>query len=68
MNQRSFLRLLLGNLRLSFFLIVAAVGLVVGYALFMQEPAHWEIVLFLAAGMFLSSLLNAWFDSRRKSE
>jgi hypothetical protein len=61
----TFLRQLLANLRLTFFLLVGATGLVVGYALIQDEEAHWEIVVFLAIGMVLSSVINAIFDFRR---
>ncbi len=66
MIRSPFLRHLLANLRITFFLIIAAVGVVVGYALWMHQTAHWEIVGFVAVGMTLSSIINAWYDRRRR--
>ena len=61
-----FLRHLLRNLRITFFLVVLAVGLVILYALVSGEKAEWEIVIFLAIGMTLSSLINAGIEARRE--
>ena len=58
---------LLGNLRLSAMIIVVAVAGVVIYALAAGEEVAWNIVVFLAIGMFLSSLLNAWIDARNSA-
>jgi hypothetical protein len=67
MSERSpFLRHLLGNLRLS--AIIIAVGFVAAglFALIAQEPINWQIPIFLAIGMLLSSAFNAVLDTRRE--
>jgi uncharacterized membrane protein len=57
-------RLALHNLRLSFFVIVAAAGAVAAYAIFAGAEVDWSIVVFVA--MVLSSLINALIDIRRE--
>ena len=64
----SFIRLLAHNLRITFFIVVAVVGVVVGYALITGEEAHWFIVVAIAAGMTLSSAFNAYRDSKRSNQ
>lgn len=63
-----FLDHLLRNLRLSAIIIglgLAGVGL---YALFAQQPFEWDIPIYLAIGMLLSSLINAMLDARRSGD
>lgn len=67
-EPRSFLRHLLVNLRLTVFILLAAVGVIVLYALLTKNEAAWEILVFLAIGMTFSSLLNAWRDARREKQ
>lgn len=61
----SFLRHFLINLRTSFFLVVAVVLVVLGYALIRGSDADWNIVIFMAIGMFVSSLVNALYDAKK---
>lgn len=65
-NERPpFVRLLLGNLRLSALVCMAvAAGLAI-YALIVAGEFMWNILVFLAIGMLISSLANAWADARR---
>ena len=65
-SSTPFLRHLLKNLRVSFFILIAGLGAVVLYALVTKKEASWEILVFLAAGMFASSLINAWRDAQRE--
>jgi hypothetical protein len=62
-----FLRHLLRNLRIT--VIICAVGIVgvLLYALASGEDIAWNIPAFLAIGMILSSVLNAWLDARREA-
>lgn len=66
--ESPFLRSVLKNLRVSFFLIVAAVGAVVAIALVTGEEAEWDIVIFLAVGMLMSSIINALYDDAREKK
>jgi hypothetical protein len=61
-----FLRHLLGNLRISFFVVVVGAGLVLAYALLSHSEVDWTLPIFIAVGMALSSLLNAAYDARRE--
>ena len=61
-----FLRHLVGNLRISFIVIVVAAGLILVYALLTKSEVDWMIEAFIAIGMLLSSLLNAAYDARQE--
>jgi hypothetical protein len=63
-----FLRHLLLNLRITVMILIAAVGVIVLYALLSKQEASWEILVFLGIGMTFSSLLNAWRDAKREKE
>lgn len=61
-----FRRNLLLNLRKSIIVVgVVAVGLVL-YARSNGEEVQWLLVLLVAVGMLISSLVNAWFDARKE--
>jgi hypothetical protein len=62
----SFMRALLSNLRMSFFVVIVALISVLGYALIRGSAADWNIVIFTAIGMAISSIFNALYDSRKK--
>ena len=65
-GRTPFLRHLLGNLRLSAIICAVGVAAVVLYAVVAGTDVDWEIVIFLAVGMLLSSFLNAWIDDKRE--
>lgn len=65
-SSTPFLQHLLKNLRVTFFIMIAGLGAVVLYALLTGTEASWEILIFLAVGMFVSSLVNAWRDAQRE--
>ena len=65
-TNSAFVRLLLGNLRLSAIVCAIAIAALAIYSLFADEPIMWEIAVFLAVGMAVSSLVNAWADARRE--
>lgn len=61
----SFSRYLLGNLRLSAIVCAIVVVGIVAYAIIAGESIAWEMAVFLAVGMVISSFINAWADARR---
>jgi uncharacterized membrane protein YfcA len=61
-----FVRSLLGNLRMSAMIIVIGVIGIFLYGVIADEEIPWNIAVFLAIGMVLSSLLNAWLDTKRQ--
>lgn len=65
-ESTSFLGHLLANLRLTLLVIAVGAATVVVYALASDQSVEWTIIVYLALGMLLSSLVNAWLDTRRK--
>jgi len=64
----SFREHLLRNLRITGLLTAVVTVAVGGYALLNGEPFEWEIIMFVAVGMTLSSVINALIDSRRRDD
>lgn len=66
-DQRSpFIRSLFANLKLSAIIIAIGLAAVALFGVIAQEPVAWEIPVFLAVGMLVSSVVNALYDARRE--
>ena len=61
-----FLRYLFGNLAISVIVVVVGLGAVVGYALLSDTKAKWGIVIALAVGMTISSVINTVIEVKEK--
>jgi hypothetical protein len=63
-----FVRHLIRNLRVSIFVLLVAILLLFLYSLISGGETNWQLGAFVALGMVLSSIVNAFYDARKESD